>query len=89
MRELSAPLRICANPLCALPIEEDRARHAKYCRKHGRADAAKKRRVYQGGDELVAQWRAAHRQLVRERTRLYVQQFRIRQKNQQNQETGD
>ena len=90
MRESGVPLRICANPLCALPIEEDRARHAKYCREHGHAEAAKKRRIYQGGDEIVSQWRAAHQELVRQRTRLYVRQFRMRQKiKQQQKETGD
>lgn len=80
MCELETHVRICANPLCGLPIEEDRARHAKYCAKHGHADAAKSRRVYRGGDDIVAQWRAAHQELVRQRTRLYVQQFRARKK---------
>lgn len=76
----SGVLRLCANPLCGLPIEEDRARHAKYCKRHGQAEAAKSRRVYGGGDALVQEWRADHQQLVRERTRVYVQQFRARQK---------
>ncbi len=79
MPEVEAPLRVCANPLCGLPIEEDRARHAKYCREHGHADAAKRRRVYRGGDEIVSQWRT-HQELVRRRTRLYVQQFRARKR---------
>ena len=83
MRELEAHVRICANPRCGLPIEEDRARHAKYCREHGHADAAKSRRVYRGGDEIVLQWRAANQELVRQRTRRYVQQFRARKKLEQ------
>ena len=83
MREMEAPVRICANPGCGLPIEEDRARHAKYCRQHGHADAAKSRRVYRGGDQIVLQWRAANKELVRQRTRHYVQQFRARKKLEQ------
>lgn len=80
MCEEVAQVRICARPLCGLPIEADRARHAKYCKRHGLADAAKNRRVYGGGDAVVQEWRAAHRELVRNRTRMYVQQFRARQK---------
>ena len=83
MRQVRAQVRLCANPVCGLPIEEDRARHAKYCREHGHADAAKSRRVYRGGDEVVSQWRAAHQDLVRQRTCLYVQQFRARKKLEQ------
>ncbi len=83
MRETGRPVRTCAHPLCDLPIEEDRARHAKYCRQHGHAEVAKNRRVFGGGDEIVAEWRAAHRELVRRRTRIYVQQFRARKKLEQ------
>ena len=80
MCEEVAHVRICARPLCGLPIEADRARHAKYCKRHGHAEAAKNRRVYRDADAVVQQWRAAHQELVRNRTRLYVQQFRARQK---------
>jgi len=80
MCEEVAHARICARPSCGLPIEADRARHAKYCKRHGHAEAAKNRRVYRDADAVVQQWRAAHRELVRNRTRLYVQQFRTRQK---------
>jgi hypothetical protein len=86
MREFIAHVRVCARPGCGLPIEEDRARHAKYCRLHGHADAAKSRRVYRGGELIVAQWRAAHRELVRQRTRNYVQQFRARKRIEQEQQ---
>jgi hypothetical protein len=80
MCEEVAHARICARPSCGLPIEADRARHAKYCKRHGHAEAAKNRRVYRDADAVVQQWRAAHQELVRNRTRLYVQQFRARQK---------
>ena len=80
MCEEVAHARICARPSCGLPIEADCARHAKYCKRHGHAEAAKNRRVYRDADAVVQQWRAAHQELVRNRTRLYVQQFRARQK---------
>ncbi len=86
MRDFDTHVRICASAGCGLPIEEDRARHAKYCRLHGHADAAKRRRVYRGGEQTVVQWRAAHRDLVRQRTRDYVQQFRARKKIEQQQQ---
>ena len=71
--------RICAYPLCGVPIEPDRARHAKYCKRHGEAERAKRRRVY-SGDRAVREWRAANKELLRLRTRIYVRQFRARQK---------
>lgn len=80
MCEEVASVRICAHPFCGLPIEQDRARHAKYCKQHGGAEAAKHRRVYGGSDAIVQQWRAANQELVRVRTRLYVRQFRARKK---------
>lgn len=83
MYEEFPPVRICAHPLCGLPIEPDRARHARYCKRHGKAAAAKMRRVYRRADAIVQQWRAGHQELVRNRTRLYVQQFRARKKLQQ------
>ena len=80
MQEETTCVRICACPSCGMPVEADRARHAKYCKRHGQAEAAKNRRVYQDSDAIVQRWRAAHRDLVRQRTRLYVQQFRARKK---------
>ena len=71
--------RICAYPLCGVPIEPDRARHAKYCKRHGEAERAKQRRVY-NGDRPVREWRAANQELLRLRTRIYVRQFRARKK---------
>ena len=60
-----------------MPIEPDRARHAKYCKRHGEAERAKQRRVY-NGDRPVREWRAASTELLRLRTRIYVRQFRAR-----------
>ena len=71
--------RICAYPLCGVPIEADRARHAKYCKRHGDAERAKYRRVF-NGDRPVREWRAANKELLRLRTRMYVRQFRARKK---------
>jgi len=71
--------RICGYPLCGMPIESDRARHAKYCKRHGGAERAKQRRVY-NGDRPVREWRAANKELLRLRTRIYVRQFRARKK---------
>ena len=71
--------RICAYPLCGSPIEADRARHAKYCKRHGGAERAKHRRVYKG-ERHVREWRAANKELLRLRTRMYVRQFRARKK---------
>jgi hypothetical protein len=83
MYEEFAPVRLCAHPLCGLLIEADRARDARYCKQHGKAEAAKMRRVYRRADAIVQEWRAGHQELVRNRTRLYVQQFRARKKLQQ------
>jgi len=72
-------VRFCARPCCGLPIEEDRARHAKYCKQHSAHEAEKRRRIYVG-DQNVRQWRAKNKDLLRARTRLYVQRYRARRK---------
>jgi hypothetical protein len=83
IHERVVSMRVCANPSCDLAIEEDRARHAVYCKRHGAHDAAKARGIYKGGDLIVLAWRAANRDLVRTRTRLYVRRYRARKKLEQ------
>jgi hypothetical protein len=67
--------RICAYPSCGVPIEADRARHAKYCKKRNARTSSRIRR--RPSPKGIA---GRQQDLLRLRTRIYVRGFRARKK---------